>query len=325
MAEPRDLQMFPALSPAQVKIAARFSGTPAQRFGAGQSTFSLGARNAPAWLVVEGSLTVFSRAGLAGSAAITTHGPGQFSGEISQLAGRPALAGGRAGPDGCLAIPFDAAELRALVIGSAEIGEIVMRAFILRRVALIDEGSGGPVLIGAPDGAEMVRLRGGGGADPRGAGGQRLAARPPPGENRPAKQKDKARTLRAFGIAASGRQRDFDAVDQGLPLEGLAEEAYGSRRHHAVADAVVRKGGDEDHRRRVAAFAQDLRKLDAADAVHLHVRDQAIDRLGSERGEIFLGRGEGRRLHAERADEAFGGDADGGIIIDDGYGFYVRH
>ncbi|MCX5570270.1 FAD-dependent oxidoreductase [Kaistia nematophila] len=160
MAEPRDLQMFPALSPAQVKIAARFSATPAQRFGAGQSIFSLGARNAPAWLVVEGSLTVFSRAGLAGSAAITTHGPGQFSGEISQLAGRPALAGGRAGPDGCLAIPFDAAELRALVIGSAEIGEIVMRAFILRRVALIDEGSGGPVLIGAPDGAEMVRLRG---------------------------------------------------------------------------------------------------------------------------------------------------------------------
>ena len=35
-------------------------------------------------------------------------------------------------------MPFDAARVRALVIGSAEIGEIVMRAFILRRVGLIE-------------------------------------------------------------------------------------------------------------------------------------------------------------------------------------------
>ena len=42
--------------------------------------------------------------------------------------------------DGCTALPFDPAHLRALMIGSAEIGEIVMRALILRRVGLIEQG-----------------------------------------------------------------------------------------------------------------------------------------------------------------------------------------
>ena len=64
------------------------------------------------------------RDGLDHEAAITTHGAGQFSGEVSQLAGRRSLAGGRAGPEGCTALPFDAAHLRALVIGSAEVGEV---------------------------------------------------------------------------------------------------------------------------------------------------------------------------------------------------------
>jgi len=58
------------------------------------------------------------------------------------------------------AVPFDAAHLRALVIGAAEIGEIVMRAFILRRVALIEAGGGGTVLIGRPGAPEFVRLEG---------------------------------------------------------------------------------------------------------------------------------------------------------------------
>ena len=68
------------------------------------------------------------RDGLGREAPIITEMPGQFSGEISQLAGRGTLAAGRAGPEGCTALPFDAAHLRALVIGSAELGEIIMRA-----------------------------------------------------------------------------------------------------------------------------------------------------------------------------------------------------
>ena len=69
---------------------------------------------------------------------------------ISVYARRVVLATGRAGPEGCTALPFDAAHLRALVVGSAELGEMIMRAFILRRVGLIQDGGVGPVLVGRP-------------------------------------------------------------------------------------------------------------------------------------------------------------------------------
>ena len=85
---------------------------------------------------------------------------GQITGEISQLAGRTSLAAGRAGPEGCTALPFDSAHLRALMVGSAEIGELVMRAFILRRVGLIEEGGAGSVLVGRPGAPDVVRLQG---------------------------------------------------------------------------------------------------------------------------------------------------------------------
>jgi thioredoxin reductase (NADPH) len=79
---------------------------------------------------------------------------------VSQLAGRESLASGRAGAEGCTALPFDAAHVRALMIGSAEIGEIMMRAFILRRVGLLEEGGVGSVLVGTPGTADLTRLEG---------------------------------------------------------------------------------------------------------------------------------------------------------------------
>src|SRR5215813_13404691 len=89
---------------------------------------------------------------------ITTHHAGQFSGEVSQLAGREALARGRAGAEGCCALPFDASHVRSLMIGSAEIGEILMRAYILRRVGLIQDGNAGSVLVGRPGNSDLNRL-----------------------------------------------------------------------------------------------------------------------------------------------------------------------
>jgi thioredoxin reductase (NADPH) len=50
--------------------------------------------------------------------------------------------------------------LRALMVGSADVGEIVMRALILRRVGLIEQGSGGTVIVGLPDSPDVVRLQG---------------------------------------------------------------------------------------------------------------------------------------------------------------------
>ncbi len=158
--ETRGHQMFPVLDAGQIETAKRFASGPARNFAPGEAVFSAGERVAPAWLVLKGSMDVVRRDGLGREAAIVSHGRGQFSGEVSQLAGRESLAAASAGADGCVALPFDAAHVRALIIGSAEVGEIVMRAFILRRVGLIEGGGAGSVLVGVPGSDDVVRLQG---------------------------------------------------------------------------------------------------------------------------------------------------------------------
>jgi thioredoxin reductase (NADPH) len=156
----RDHQMFPVLNAAQMDVARRFASGPVQSFAPGETIYAIGDIAAPAWLVLEGAIDVIRRDGLEAEVLLTVHHPGQFSGEVNQLAGRASIAAGKAGKDGCSALPFDPAHLRALMIGSAEIGEIVMRALILRRVGLIEEGGAGTILIGVPGSPDIVRLQG---------------------------------------------------------------------------------------------------------------------------------------------------------------------
>ncbi len=153
-------QIFPVLIPVQIEMARRFASGPARDFAPGELIYDVGERHAPAWLVLKGSIKSVRRDGLKHELPITTLEPGQFSGEVSQLAGRGTLAAGRAGPQGCTALPFDAPHLRALVIGSADLGEIVMRAFILRRVALLEDGGAGSIIVGRLGNASLVRLQG---------------------------------------------------------------------------------------------------------------------------------------------------------------------
>lgn len=156
--EERAAQLFPRLDKAQIEIASRFASGPARRFEPGQTLYSIGASGEPAWLVLEGCIEAVRRDGLAGEALIHRHGPGELSGEVNQLAGRPSMASGRAGEHGCLALPFDAPHLRALMVGAAELGETIMRALILRRVGLIEAGAGS-ILIGQPGSADLVRIQ----------------------------------------------------------------------------------------------------------------------------------------------------------------------
>lgn len=158
--ENRRYQMFPVLTAAQVASARRFASGSEHRFEPGDPIYTIGETGAPSWLVVEGSMNIFRRNGLTGQTLVTTYVAGQFSGDVNQLAGRPALAGGVAGSAGCTALPFDAAHLRALMIATADIGEIVMRALILRRVELIEDGGAGTILVGDPDGPKIVSLQG---------------------------------------------------------------------------------------------------------------------------------------------------------------------
>jgi thioredoxin reductase (NADPH) len=153
-------QMFPVLDAQQLKAAKRFASGPARHFTPGELIYDVGVRNAPAWFVVEGTLEVVRRDGLHRESSVVSLSPGQFSGEVSQLAGRGTLASGHAGPDGCTVIPFDAAHIRALVIGSADVGELMLRAFILRRVALLQGGGAGSLLVARSGSPDLIRLQG---------------------------------------------------------------------------------------------------------------------------------------------------------------------
>lgn len=157
--ETRKDQIFPTLTAHQVDSARRFASGPEQRFAPGEAVFSIGAVGTPSWLVIEGEIELTRRRGLKGETSVTSYGVGQFSGEVNALAGRPSISAGRAGPDGCIAIPFDAPHLRALMIGTADLGEIVMRALILRRVELIEDAEAGTILVGAPSNPKVVGLQ----------------------------------------------------------------------------------------------------------------------------------------------------------------------
>src|SRR5262245_38157020 len=158
--ETRAYQLFPVLDGGQIETAKRFASGAQRDFAPGEIVFDVGERNIPIWLLLKGSIEVIRRDGLQRESTITTLAAGQFTGEVSQLAGQETLAFARAGAEGCTALPFDAAHVRALLIGSAEIGEIMMRACILRRVGLLEGGGVGSVLLGQSDSADLVRLQG---------------------------------------------------------------------------------------------------------------------------------------------------------------------
>ena len=86
--ETRGHQMFPELDAGQIETAKRFASGPAREFAPGEIVFDVGERQAPAWLVLKGTIDVIRRDGLDREVSITTHHAGQISGEVSQLAGR---------------------------------------------------------------------------------------------------------------------------------------------------------------------------------------------------------------------------------------------
>ena len=154
----RTAQRFPRLREAQLDVVRRFAEAQERTFAPGESIYNAGERGVPAWFLLRGSAEISGRDGLNQEIDLQRVESGQFTGELHQLTGGPALAGAVAGPDGCAAIPLGAGRLRALIVGSAELGELIMRAFILRRVGLHERGVG-PILLGRAGSADLLRLQ----------------------------------------------------------------------------------------------------------------------------------------------------------------------
>ena len=148
-------QMFFDLEPAEIERVRRF-GT-CRAYAAGEALANVGEVAQGLTILLSGNVDILQREKSGGHRLIVTHGPGSFMGELAQLAGRPALIDAYAkGPVQALIIPPE--RLRALLIGEAELGERIMRAFILRRVGLLETGGGGPVIVGRAGNRDVLRL-----------------------------------------------------------------------------------------------------------------------------------------------------------------------
>ncbi|WP_317201621.1 FAD-dependent oxidoreductase [Janthinobacterium sp.] len=147
----RRQQISPVLTAAEMGRLQRFGNACCFRDGA--LMFAAGSSSFGMLLLLSGRIAISRNDGLGRTAPLAEHGPGEFTAEVAQLSGRPALVNGHAvGNVEVLVISPEA--LRALVVAEAELGERIVRALILRRIALIETRSGGPVLIGpAGDGA----------------------------------------------------------------------------------------------------------------------------------------------------------------------------
>ena len=150
-------QIFPKLAPAEINRLRRF-GT-VHTWQLGEILFDPCTRGAGMFVLLSGRILITRKNGLGIEIPIVESGPGNFAGEVGQLSGHPPLAYGRA-LEVVEALVIDPPSLRAMVVAEAELGERIMRALILRRMGLIETGGGGPLLIGSPGSAGMVRLQG---------------------------------------------------------------------------------------------------------------------------------------------------------------------
>jgi thioredoxin reductase (NADPH) len=155
--ETRRRQAFPVLEPSEVERLLRFGQRRCIADGGyllrtGEIAFGM-------FVILSGHVVVAPRDPAVGRGPIFVHGPGGFVGELAQFSGHPALVEAQArGPVEALILVPQA--LRHVLMEEADLGERIMRALILRRVGLLQEGIGGPVIVGRAANRDVLRLEG---------------------------------------------------------------------------------------------------------------------------------------------------------------------
>jgi thioredoxin reductase (NADPH) len=147
--------MFPTLTPRQIARIATYGH--ARRIQPGDVLVEQGDRAVPFFVVTAGEVEIIRPSGTA-ETLVAVHGPGQFTGEVNLLSGRRALVRARATKAGEV-IEVDHEHILALVQTDSELSEVLMRAFIFRRVELIAHGLGDVVLVGSSHSAGTLRVK----------------------------------------------------------------------------------------------------------------------------------------------------------------------
>jgi thioredoxin reductase (NADPH) len=148
-------QTFPTLTPAQIARLAPHGKRIA--IHKGQILAEPGERHRKLFVVLSGSIEVV-RPTIQGEQLVIVIESGGFTGEMNTLRGVGSLVRARVRTDGeVLAIPDD--QLRTVVQTDARLSELFMRAFILRRVALVAAQQGDVILIGSRHSAGTLRVQ----------------------------------------------------------------------------------------------------------------------------------------------------------------------
>jgi thioredoxin reductase (NADPH) len=151
----RDHQLHPLLSESDVARMHRYGKVCC--YPAGERMTGIGQAIPGMFVLLAGRVRVSRRDGLGRTRILVEQTPMHTVGEIGQLSGCPSLVDVHA-IDDVKAILIPPGRLRKLLIDQAELGERLMRSMILRRVRLIEGGSG-PVIVGHVDDARVVALR----------------------------------------------------------------------------------------------------------------------------------------------------------------------
>ncbi|WP_066798713.1 FAD-dependent oxidoreductase [Sphingomonas soli] len=151
----REAQTFPVLAPEMAARVAAFGE--AERFGKGSLLFRRGERNVDFFLCLTGAVEIVDSDADGREHVVHVHAAGQFTGELDLFNDRAILVTGRAREESSVVrVPRPA--FRRMIAAEPDIGEIVMRAFILRRVGMLLHGQAGVALIGPAHGADTVRI-----------------------------------------------------------------------------------------------------------------------------------------------------------------------
>jgi thioredoxin reductase (NADPH) len=152
----RPAQTNPTLDDQQMARIAAF-GT-RESMPAETTLFRRGDRGRDFHVVVTGSVEVFDVDPRGEERVIVVHGPGQFVGELDLFNDHQILVNGRTGADSEL-IRVRRADVRRMIAAEPDLGETIIRAFILRRVGLVRHSLGGVLVIGSRHAADTQRVQ----------------------------------------------------------------------------------------------------------------------------------------------------------------------
>jgi thioredoxin reductase (NADPH) len=155
LARARLEQIFPVLTPSQIdRIGAHGHIRAVQT---GDLLVEQGDTNVPFFVVMTCEIEIVRPFG-AQETLVTVHGSGQFTGEVNTLSGRRSIFRAHVTKAGKV-IELNHKQMLGLIQTDAELSDILMRAFILRRVELVAAGVGDIVFIGSTYSADTLRIK----------------------------------------------------------------------------------------------------------------------------------------------------------------------